>query len=52
MAGEAMTTGASSYVEPVVAIDGTPVGDGEPGDLTLRLRSAHLTIIRSRSSEG
>tara|TARA_B100001123_G_scaffold44014_1_gene45138 strand:- start:11345 stop:11488 length:144 start_codon:yes stop_codon:yes gene_type:complete len=46
-----MVTGASSYVERVVAIDGTPIGDGEPGDLALRLRSTHLTIIRSRSSE-
>ena len=47
-ADEAMITGASSYVEPVVAIDGTPVGDGEPGPLTLRLRATYLSIVRSR----
>ncbi len=38
-AREAFITSATNTVMPVVAIDGAPVGDGRPGDLTLRLRS-------------
>jgi D-alanine transaminase len=38
-AREAFITSASGTVMPVVAIDGSPVGKGHPGDLTLRLRS-------------
>ncbi|WP_439543955.1 D-amino-acid transaminase [Hyphomicrobium sp.] len=38
-AREAFITSASGTVMPVVAIDGAPVGNGHPGQLTLRLRS-------------
>jgi D-alanine transaminase len=37
-AKEAFVTSATSTVMPVVAIDGAPVGDGRPGQLTQRLR--------------
>jgi D-alanine transaminase len=47
-ANEAMITGASSYVEPIVAIDGHTIGGGGPGALTLRLRTAYLALVRSR----
>jgi D-alanine transaminase len=47
-ADEAMITGASSYVEPIVAIDGQAIGAGEPGALTLHLRTAYLALVRSR----
>ena len=47
-ADEAMITGASSYIEPIVAIDGQAIGDGVPGALTLRLRAAYLALVRSR----
>lgn len=36
-AREAFLTSATSFVKPVVAIDGTPVGDGAVGPLTRRL---------------
>jgi D-alanine transaminase len=32
---------------PVVAIDGTPVGDGKPGRLTRRLRELYLDLARA-----
>lgn len=38
-AREAFITSASGTVMPVVAIDQRPLGDGRPGELTLRLRS-------------
>ncbi len=39
---EAFITSATSFVTPVVAIDGRPVGSGRPGTLALRLRPALL----------
>ncbi len=41
-AAEAFFTSAGSFVMPVVAIDGKPVGDGRPGPLTRRLRELYL----------
>jgi len=46
-ADEAFITGASTYVEPVVAIDGHLVGTGEPGPVTLRVREEYLRQVRS-----
>ena len=39
-APEAFLTSTTSFVLPVVAIDGCPIGSGEPGPLTRRLQSA------------
>jgi len=41
-AAEAFFTSAGSFVMPVVAIDGKPVGGGRPGPLTRRLRELYL----------
>lgn len=38
-ASEAFVTSATSFVTPVVRVDGRPVGDGKPGPLTRRLLS-------------
>ena len=38
-AQEAFITGASTLVMPVTKIDETPIGNGEPGDFTLKLRA-------------
>lgn len=38
-AREAFNTAASATVMPVVTINGTPIGNGRPGALTLRLRA-------------
>jgi D-alanine transaminase len=43
-AAEAFLTSASSFVMPVVAIDGRPVGNGRPGALTGRLRQLYLEM--------
>jgi len=43
-ASEAFLTSASSFVMPVVTIDGKPVGDGKPGPLTRRLRALYLEM--------
>ena len=35
-------TSATTYVTPVIAIDGQPVGTGQPGPVAQRLRAAYL----------
>ena len=47
-AREAFITSAGAFVTPVVAIDGVPVADGRPGELSRRLRRIYLDeAIRS-----
>jgi len=46
-ADEAFISAASSYVLPVVTIDGHEIGTGKPGELTLRLREIYLQHVRA-----
>ena len=48
-AAEAFYTSASSFVMPVVAIDGRRVGDGRPGPLAARLRSLYIEMARRQN---
>ena len=41
-AEECFMTSATSFILPVIRVDETPVGDGAPGPITERLRSAYL----------
>jgi D-alanine transaminase len=45
-AREAFYTGASSFVIPVIAIDGQKLGDGTPGPSTRRLRELYVARVR------
>ncbi|KAA9010528.1 D-amino-acid transaminase [Histidinibacterium aquaticum] len=45
-ADEAFVTSASTFVMPVVEIDGTPLGDGTPGPIAKRLREIYLEESR------
>lgn len=42
-AREAFVTSATTFVMPVVSIDGQPVGDGKPGPVTRRLRELYIS---------
>mgnify|MGYP001816881321 FL=1 len=42
-AKEAFITSATTFVMPVVSINGNPVADGKPGRLTQRLRELYIT---------
>jgi len=46
-ASEAFVTAASTFVMPVVAIDGVKIGDGGPGPIATRLREIYLAGARS-----
>jgi D-alanine transaminase len=48
-AREAFITAASTFVMPVISIDGAPVGDGKPGPVALRLRALYMDNARSQS---
>jgi D-alanine transaminase len=45
-AKEAFITSASAFVMPVVSIDGAPVSDGNPGEMTKQLREIYLAEAR------
>jgi branched-chain amino acid aminotransferase len=47
-ADEAFLTSSTREVQPLVAIDGTPVGDGRPGPVTRRLADAYSEMVRGR----
>ena len=47
-ADEAFITSASTFVMPVVEIDGVPVGEGVPGPVAARLREIYLDESRKK----
>ena len=46
-AKEAFITSASSFVQPVVALDGKTIGDGKPGPMTTRLREIYVEFAKA-----
>ncbi len=48
-AREAFFTAAGAWVMPVVSVDGVKVGDGKPGPITRRLRTAYLERARDEA---
>ena len=46
VAREAFITSASSFVQPVVAIDDRTIGDGTPGPATRRFRELYIAFAR------
>jgi D-alanine transaminase len=46
-ARQAFVTSATTFVMPVTSIDGKPIGNGAPGELTLQLRCLVLAAARA-----
>ena len=46
-ASEAFLTSASSFVMPVVEIDGVKIGGGQPGPITRKLRDMYIEAARN-----
>ncbi|MGH6786638.1 MAG: aminotransferase class IV [Novosphingobium sp.] len=46
-AREAFISGAGTLVQPVVTVDGAPVGDGQPGPVTAELRRRYIALLRA-----
>lgn len=51
-AREAFLTSSTSFVLPVVSIDGKTISDGKPGKITRRLRTAYLSWISNKVNTG
>ncbi len=49
-AKEAFISSATTFVWPVVSIDGKPVGDGKPGPVAQRLREIYLEIAKKETA--
>lgn len=49
-ASEAFLTAASSFLIPIVSIDGDPVGTGQPGPVARRLRALYLQAAADSAS--
>ncbi len=47
-ASEAFSTSASSFVMPVISIDGTTIGDGKPGKVATGLRKVYIETALER----
>jgi D-alanine transaminase len=48
-AREAFITSATSYLTPVIRIDGQAIGNGHPGSLSLQLRKRYVATAKERS---
>jgi branched-chain amino acid aminotransferase len=51
-ASEAFLTSSTREIQPLVRIDGEPVGDGEPGPVTQRLAAAFSEMVRAEVAAG
>lgn len=49
-AREAFITAASTFVMPVIQIDGVKIGDGQPGPVAKRLRALYLEAARATAA--
>lgn len=50
-ADEAFISSATTIVLPVVSIDGSTIGTGEPGPITQKLRSLYLARLKAEAGE-
>ena len=51
-ADEAFLTSASTFVMPIVEIDGAQIGDGKPGPISRRLREIYLEIAQAEAAQA
>lgn len=51
-AREAFLTSATTYVQPIVKLDGQAVGDGKPGPVALKLRETYVAHASGRGDRA
>lgn len=52
IADEIFTCGTGhSEITPVVSVDGIPIGDGKPGNITMKLRSLYNDVVMGNKAE-
>ncbi len=50
VADEVFICGTGQELQPVIAVDRLPVGNGKPGAITLRLQSAYESVVRGTTN--
>jgi D-alanine transaminase len=50
-AREAFVTSTTSFVTPIVSLDGKPVADGKPGQVAKRLRELYMTYMQESKKQ-
>ncbi len=51
-ADEAFVTGTFGGLTPAIEVDGRPIGDGSPGEMTTRLRGLYEALVERDISDG
>lgn len=51
MADEAFFTGTAAQVAPIASIDLRPIGNGKPGELTMKLQALYMAIAKGKHSQ-
>jgi branched-subunit amino acid aminotransferase/4-amino-4-deoxychorismate lyase len=51
-ADEAFLTSSTREVQPLVAVDGRPLGSGGPGPVTREIADAYSAMVEARLSAG
>ncbi|MBW2146572.1 MAG: branched-chain amino acid transaminase [Deltaproteobacteria bacterium] len=46
VAEEAFFCGSGAEITPIISVDRRPIGDGNPGPLTLQIRDAYFALVR------
>ena len=49
IADEAFFCGTGVQISPIIAIDGRPIGNGEPGEVSSRLRQLFFDVVRGKT---
>jgi branched-chain amino acid aminotransferase len=50
IADEAFFTGTAAEITPIREVDGRPIGDGKPGEITKRLQQSFFDIVRGKDA--
>ncbi|MFQ5787045.1 MAG: aminotransferase class IV, partial [Thermodesulfobacteriota bacterium] len=51
IADEAFLTGTAAEITPIREVDGRSIGDGRPGDVTIKLQSRFFDVVRGKDSK-
>ncbi len=51
VADELFFCGTGAQVAPVTSVDRCPVGDGKPGELTMKLQALYFSVVQNRLAE-
>jgi branched-chain amino acid aminotransferase len=51
IADEAFFTGTAAEITPIREVDGRPIGDGKPGEITKRLQERFFDVVRGKDAK-